>query len=349
MFSPPPFHPNRRGTVAPVRIDPTGEAGPTRAQARSTVWRRTTRGFYVPVGSAHATDTQQRIVEAATVLPAGGAVTGWAGLHWLGGHWFDGLAEGGRTRRDVPLVVDRHVRTQAGIAVSQEFLRNEDWALVDGLAVTSPVRSSCFEMRHAPSDRQAVVALDMTAYSDLVSISDVTAYAVTLGPWTGIGRCRTATELGDENAWSPREVTMRLTWELDAGRPRPLCNVPVFGRDGRHIGTPDLLDPVAGVVGEYDGALHLVGSQRARDVRRETAFRSAGLECVTMLAADGPDPAGFVERLEATYRRARFEAESRRAWTITPPSWWIPTTTVAQRLALDPDTRARLLRHRRAA
>ena len=39
--------------------------------------------------------------------------------------------------------------------------------------------------------------------------------------------------------------------------PRPLCNVPVFDRFGQHIGTPDLLDPVAGVVGEYDGALHL--------------------------------------------------------------------------------------------
>ncbi len=56
---------------------------------------------------------------------------------------------------------------------------------------------------------------------------------------------------------------MRMIWVVDAGLPRPLCNMPIFDRHGRHIGTPDLLDPVAGVVGEYDGALHLAGEQRA--------------------------------------------------------------------------------------
>ena len=55
---------------------------------------------------------------------------------------------------------------------------------------------------------------------------------------------------------------MRLVWELDAGHPRPLCNVPLFDRHGRHLATPDLVDPGAGVVGEYDGAVHLTGAQR---------------------------------------------------------------------------------------
>ena len=141
---------------------------------------------------------------------------------------------------------------------------------------------------------------------------------------------------------------MCLHWELDAGFPRPLCNHPIFDRAGRHLGTPDLLDVEAGVVGEYDGALHLEGRRRAADLGREDVFRRAGLEYFTMVAADKADPDRIVQRMRDARARARWEAESVRRWTAEPPPWWVPTVTVAQRRALTDAQRARFLRRRAA-
>ncbi len=121
--------------------------------------------------------------------------------------------------------------------------------------------------------------------------------------------------------------------------------MPVFDLNGRHIGTPDLIDPVTGVIGEYDGTGHLQAEQRVIDVRRAADFAAHHLECATMLNGD---PTGsFLNRLDAAYQRAR-RRRSRRTWTITPPDWWVPTRTVAQRRALTPEQRERFLRHRTA-
>lgn len=346
MFEPSPFHPNRPGIVAPVRVDARGLAGPTQAQARGRDWRRSSRGLYVP-SRIDDEPVEQRIVEAAAVLPTYGGVTGWAMLRWAGDRWFGGLNHDG-TRRDVTLATaGLHVRTQPGIAVCREKIAPADLTVVDGLRTTTAVRSVCFEMRYAPSLLAAVIALDMAAYADLVSIEELGAYAGEHSSWTGIPRCRDAIPYADENAWSPTEVEMRWAWTVEAGFPRPLCNRPVFDRSGRHIGTPDLIDPVAGIVGEYEGSLHLVGKRRARDLDRESAFRGVGLEYVTMVAEDRPHPAAFIERLRGTYSRARYEPGDTCRWTLAAPARWVPTVTVDQRRRLDDVQRHRLLRYRR--
>jgi hypothetical protein len=245
------------------------------------------------------------------------------------------------------VVTGREVIAPEGVEVSQEHLRHGELVLVDGLTLTVPIRSVSFEARYAHSWRAAVIALDMACYSDLVSISDMSAYAAVIGPWTGIGKLRKAVAHADENAWSPRESAMRLAWTEDAGMPRPRCNPPVFDVHGRHIGTPDLFDPVAGVAGEYEGSVHLAGGQRVRDVRREADFRAVGIEVVTMLAAEHGDAvAAFVQRLKAAYARAESNG---RTWTTTPPPGWVLTDTVERRRRLSPFDRDRLLRYRRAA
>lgn len=338
-----PFHAARPGLVAPVRSDPAGLTGPTPAQARGPNWRRTSQGLYVR-SDVDGDQLQQRIVEAAAVLPLYGGVTGWAALAWSGGRWFDGLAADGRTPLPVCLATScADVRSQPGFVVSAEGIDPRDLIELDGLRITTAVRSVCFEMRYAATLRQAVQVLDMAAYSDLVSIAEIAAYAQRLRAWTGIPKCRKAIGLADENAWSPQESLMRLVWQLDAGFPRPLCNAPVFDARGRHVGTPDLLDPVAGVAGEYDGSLHLLGAQRSKDVRREEAFRNLGLEYVTMLAGDRRDPGPFIQRLGAAYDRARWIPTDRRIWTLTPPPWWTDISTVEKRRALRGSARERLL------
>jgi hypothetical protein len=291
---------------------------------------------------------EQRIVEAAAVLPPGAAVTGWAALRWAGGGWFDGLGPDGTGELPVTLAVgDSTIGSQPGFEISEEHLRPYDLQLIDGLPVTIPERSVTYLMRHAATLLEAVIAVDMAAYNDLVSVAEVAAYLPTMPAWTGIQQCRTATALANENAWSPREVGVRLTWERHARLPRLLANQPVFDTRGRHIGTPDLLDEEAGVVIEYDGALHLAGAQRRRDRDREEAFRRVGLEYLTVLAGD-PQP-HLVARMQSLRQRALARPARPREWTTGLPAWWIPTVSVDQRRSLDQVQRDRLLRLRRTA
>lgn len=344
MYEPPPFHPDRPSLVAPVRVDPTGRTGPTRAQARGPRWRTASRGLYVP--STVPGEPQQRSVEAAALLRPGEGVTGWAGLDWCGARWFGGTRADG-SLRPVPVVTGREVRAPKDVLVSQEHLRHRELMTVDGLTVTVPIRSVSFETRYADDWWSAVVALDMACYSDLVSVEEMAVYAAVIGPWTGIGQLRKAVAHADENAWSPGEARMRLVWTEHAGAPRPQCNMPVFDLAGRHVGTPDLFDPVAGVAGEYEGAVHLAGAQRAHDVEREDAFRRVGIEVVTMLAAQQGDGAdAFTARLRAAYARA---GSRPRRWSVTRPPGWVPTHTVELRRQLSSYDRDRLLRYRRAS
>lgn len=303
-------------------------------------------GWYVPA-EVDPSATDQRVVEAAVRLGLHGAVTGWAALHWRGARWFSGAGAGGP--RPVVLATGGcDVREVPGVVVSKERLNPREIEVVDGLRVTPIVRSVLFEMRYAPSLAAAVRVLDMACYSDLVSIQELVDYGTKRTSWTGIPLAREAWPLADENAWSPPEVDMRLLWPTGAGWSQPLTNRPLFDDRGRHLVTPDLIDPVVGLVGEYDGMVHLDRASRGRDVRRDDLYRRLGLEQVTMTGVDLADPGAVLARLHAAARRAASRPSYPRAWTLDPPPWWTPTSTVAQRRALSQTDRTRLLRHRAA-
>jgi hypothetical protein len=293
---------------------------------------------------------EQRIIEASVVVPEGLGITGWGGLRWLGGRWFDGTRSTGE-RRPVTIAISTHdIRPQPayGIAVTGEGLWRRMAIIHDGIPITQAVWSVSFEMRYADSWRQSVVVLDMAAYNDLVSIEEQAEFITHQNGWTGVPKARKALGFAVENSWSPQEVLMRLVWEVDAELPRPLCNTPIFDLRGRHLGTPDLLDFETGLMGEYDGSGHLLRGQRALDVPRAALLRSHDLESVIMMADDFRHVDRYLERLNRARAIAARRQPARRTWTIEPPSWWIPTLTVAQRRALTGDQRERLLKNRSA-
>jgi hypothetical protein len=291
---------------------------------------------------------EQRIVEAGAVLPAYGAVTGWAALRWLGGSWFDGTHGAGQLPVTLALM-DSSIRPQPGIAISEERLDPSQIRAHAGIRTTDATYALLFEIRHARSDRDALVAADMAAYSDLVSRAELAILVARCPGWDGIGRGRSVVGSMEENVWSPAEVAMREIWTTEAGLPRPLPNQPVFDLEGHLIGTPDLLDPVAGVAGEYDSELHLDSARRRKDREREERFRAAGIEPVAMVTGELGEPWAFITRVRAAYARAGSRPASDRRWTIQQPPWWVPTETVAQRRALTEQQRATWLRHRRRA
>lgn len=344
MFEPESVCVRRPRLVRPVRVDPAGLSGPTRGQARGPGWRRTSQGLHVP--AAVEVTPEQRIVESAAVLRKDEAVAGWAALRWHGGVWFDGLDRYG-ARRDVPLLAGRDRAAPPGTTVGQEFLHPDQIVVVDTVPVTVEVRSVVHEMRYAATLGDAVAALDMACYSDLVSIAEVATYVASLGPVTGIQQARDAIPLSDENSWSPRETSMRGVWRR-LGISGALCNRPVFDADGRHVGTPDLIQPDLGLVGQYNGSDHITLAGTAADLKKDAAFRDHGLETVTMLVTDWSDLDDFTGRLRAAAHRAA-RTPSAGTWTLEPPPWWSPTHTVALRRALDDEQRDRCLRYRRAA
>lgn len=312
-----------KGLVRPVRVDPAGLAGPTRGQSRSAAWRQTSYGFYVPA-EVDSSVPEQRVVEQSVRLPPHGAVTGWASCRLWGAAFFDGLEPDGLELKPVPLAVGGRtsIRTDGRVAVSRERLDAAEVAVVQGVPCTRPGRALFDEMRNAKDVREAVVSMEMMAAAELASISQMGAYVAAHPGWRGVPQVRVALTLADENSRSPAETRMRLIWVLDAGLPPPLVNVPVFDGRGNLLGIADLLDPVAGVVGEYDGAAHRGIRRHHRDVRREDLFRRAGLEYFKVVGLDLRDPAMLVERMLTTRARAKFLPPGQRAWTLVAPDGW---------------------------
>jgi hypothetical protein len=278
---------------------------------------------------------EQRIVEQAARLPHRGAVTGWAALRLMGGAYFDGLAEGGTTRLPVPLAIGRAgtLKSGRGALVSREPLEESEIHLVQGIRCTRPFRALFDEMRRTGDSRAATVDLDMAAAARLVAVWEMGDYAAARTTWRRASVVATAVPLAGERSRSPAESRMRLVWVLDAGLPPPLCNRPVFDLRGRHLGTPDLLDVEAGVVGEYDGAVHLRTGRRSRDIAREGRFRGGGLEYFTVVGSDLHDRDLVVDRMLTTRDRA-LSLDLSRGWTIEPPEGWEPDLSYGEELRL---------------
>ena len=316
-----------RGLVHPVPVDPRGLAGPTRGRARGPGWRQSSHGLYVP-SYVDPTVPEQRILEQAARLPRDGAVTGWAACRLHGASFFDGLATDGATRLPVPLVLGARgqLAPGPGCTVSRERLLGTEVVTRLGVRCTAARRALFDEMRRVGDVREAVVAMDMMAAAELVSVAQMRAYVAQRPAWAGVGQVRRALPLASEHSRSPNETRLRLLWVLDAGLPTPLVNQEVYDRDGRLLGIADLLDPVAGVVGEYDGAEHRSALRHSRDVARQDAFRRVGLEYFTVVGPDLRSPGRVLDRILATRARARWLPEDRRAWTTRPPAWRTPTS-----------------------
>lgn len=310
--------------VAPVRIDPTGVSGPTKAQAAGPFHRQTSSGLYVP---SHVEEdvVEQRIFEQAHRIRSYGAVTGWAALRWHGVRYCNGRALHGGMPRPVPLVVQRHpLRPDPRVDIKNTQLGQTERLYRRGIWLTTVQRALFDELRFMTSVREAVVVLDMAAAARVISVKLFTQYVAQRPAWTGVPFVRQVLALASDDCRSPQEARMLLVWVLDAKLEPPLCNAPVFDRRGKLLGYPDLLDPVSGTVGEYDGSDHRTRDRRRADITREQLFRDHGLEYFTVVEGDLRNRNEVVRRMHAARARARFIPAGRALWTLTPPPGWRP-------------------------
>jgi hypothetical protein len=269
---------------------------------------------------------EQRILEQSVRLPSCGAVTGWASLRWQGATFFDDRSPDPATGPlPVPVVLGgwADIGRDAGILVSRERFWWHEIIEVAGVRCAVADRAVFDEVRRVRGLRHRVVVIEMALAALLISLGAFGAYVVTRSGWTGVPEVRQALGLACVGSRSPAETYMRLIWVLDAELPTPVCNKPLFGPDGELLGYPDLFDPVAGVVGEYDGADHTVQDRRSPDIAREQRFRDHGLEYFTLVRGDLRDRPRAARRMLAARARARFAVPDQRLWTLEPPPWWV--------------------------
>lgn len=316
--------------VRPVRLDPLGVAGPTRGQARSKRWRRSSHGWFVPTG-VDTTRVEQRILEQSMRLSPRGAVTGWAALRLRGANYFDGTTAGGRLETPVPLIRSTGRYPPGGADWRRHQVARSERELVHDVWCTTTQRALFDEMRFS-SLRGAVRAMEMTAAAGLISTALMWDYVSGRPAWEGVPLVREALRLSGDDSRSPKETDLKIVWVLDAGLPPPLMNQPVFDLAGNLLGYPDLFDPLAGLVGEYDGADHKSRERHRKDVAREQRYRDHGLEYFTVVGGDLLDTSLVVTRIHSTRRRAAYLPVDRRRWTLTPPPWWPRPEPLHQRL-----------------
>jgi hypothetical protein len=308
------------GLVLPVRVDSSGTIGPTRSQAQTPRWRRVAHGWYVDA-AARPDTVEQHILEQASRLPPNGAVSGWASLRWRGAGFFDGLDMAGQRMLPVPLVmgVNGNLRPGPEVELSWEQLTPAEREMVRSLPCTTVRRSLFDEIRRAGDVRSGVVAADMAIAAGLITEEQLGEYVQLRPAWTGVPLVRKVLPLIDGLSVSPQESRLRLVWMLDAGLPRPRVNPTLVSLNGEFLGRPDLLDLESGLVGEYDGADHLVADRRRIDRAREERFRDHGLESVVVVRGELRSPDAVARRIRSGYQRARTSRRDRRWKVIDSP------------------------------
>lgn len=261
---------------------------------------------------------EQRILEAAAHLPPDGVVTGWAACRLHGGGFFDGLDRDGRTLLPVPLVVgvSHGTRPRPGVTVCRDPLAPTDVVVRHGVPCAVPERAVFDAMRWAADLREAVVVCDSALSAQVATFERLSRYVDGKSGWQGVQRVRDALPWVSGRVRSPAESRFRLLWIFDAGLAVPLVNCPVADAAGRFLAEVDLLDPLVGLVGEYDGADHRTGARHAQDVRREDALRRVGLELVTVTGRDFARPGLVVERIRAARDRAALIPADRKTFLI---------------------------------
>ncbi|MDP9822248.1 hypothetical protein [Nocardioides massiliensis] len=284
-----PRAPRPARLVRPVPVDPRGRDGPTRGAAQGPRWRRVGPAGYVPADVELT--VEQRIAEEWCNLP-GSRVTGWAACRLWGAAFADGeTAEGDHL--DVPLLLprERSARRRSGRVVSRRIVPEAHHASRWRIATLTPGMAAVEATAAIGDERERIVFLEMM-FAAGATLPEWVSTALDAAPVRGRTSVGQALATAGERSVSPNESRLRLVWTRDVGLAEPLVNQDLFDVHGRFLARVDLLDPVLGLVGEYDGAAHRSASRHHRDVAREADLRDAGLEVVRIVGGELTTEAG---------------------------------------------------------
>ncbi|MCW2640852.1 MAG: hypothetical protein JWP76_3158 [Dactylosporangium sp.] len=267
----------------------------TPADLRSRAWQQVVRGIYA---DATITITHQHrcLAVARFVLPVDGVIAGRSAAY-LYGVPFVGTDE------PVEVLVPRATNVRmAGVRAHVAQLDPSDTRRLDGVPVTTPMRT-CWDLAQWSEDLvEAVVMIDALAARGAVRIPDLERYARERAGRRGWHRLLDATLLADAGAGSPQESRLRVRL-VRAGLPRPETQFIIVS-DGRFVARSDLAWPERRVAVEYDGLWHAESAAQIHaDRQRLNRLIAAGwavLHVTSKRLRDDFD--GFVRELRAVLR-----------------------------------------------
>jgi very-short-patch-repair endonuclease len=251
-------------------------AGLTKHQLRSTAWRHVFRDVWV---SARVPDSRElRFASARLALPQRAVVCG------LSAAWLHGADVRRQNDLDVHAGFPKGMRCRprAGLVVCQETLDPADITVVDGVQVTTPLRTA-FDCLRWLRATEGVVVADALAHAGLVDVAELRAYFATKRRLRNLRVGQALLDWVEPKSESPMESRTRCRLLLH-GFPRPVAQWVVVDDWGEFVARVDLAYPELKIAIEYDGAAHW--EQRRADDRRRDALRALGWQVIVVSAED---------------------------------------------------------------
>lgn len=194
-----------------------------------------------------------------------GVIAGRAAAALHGAKWVD-------DRTPIEIIA-AHTRPQPGVVVREERISDDEITSVDGLLVTTPVRTALDLGRHLPRDA-AVAHLDALGWATGVTPEQAIELAGGYRGARGIRRACRSLALMDSGAQSPRETRLRLLL-IDAGLPKPRTQVHVGDGFTNVFLDMGYEEPKVGL--DYEGAHHsALRQQYVRDIGRAEFIAEQG-------------------------------------------------------------------------
>jgi hypothetical protein len=205
------------------------------------------------------------------------------GTQWLPD---DAPAELARVRQPAP----------AGIVVHSGSLAADEICLRQSIDCTTPARTAYDIGRRVPGDT-AIIRIDALLNATRCSVAEIERIADRYPGARGLRRLRTALDLADGGAESPKETELRLLLVRD-GLPRPVTQILVVkqGHKPRRI---DMGWPRWKIGVEYDGEQHFTNPHDyADDIERLEFLAAQGWIIVRVSARQLRfDRAGIIRRV----------------------------------------------------
>ena len=234
---------------------------------------------------------RQRAVAAWLWSHREGVIAGLTASALHGAKWVD---------EHLPIeLVWSNARRPRGLRTYDMRLRSDEFADLDGMRVTTPVRTA-FDIGRRGRLDDAVARLDALGNATGFAAEDVIALARRHRGARGMRQLEAALNLYDPGAASPKETWLRLLI-IRAGYPRPQTQIPVLSADGMRqyyldMGWEDIMLAV-----EYDGEQHRTDPiQYAYDIQRSEDLHELGWTRVRVVKQNRP--VDVLRRLERAWQ-----------------------------------------------
>jgi hypothetical protein len=207
------------------------------------------------------------------------AITGLAAAAIHGARWID-------ERAPIELLSPSH-HPPPGIITRDERIYLGEATDIAGMVIATPARAAYDIGRHqALSD--AVAHLDALSCATGLKCDEVAPLIARGKGMRGIRRLRTAIDLMDGGAQSPKETWLRLLL-IRAGYPRPTTQIPVLDDSGRAFAFLDMGWEHVKVAVEYDGEQHGGDVEQWKwDVKRLRMIHERNWLHIKVIAGDRP-------------------------------------------------------------